>query len=210
LQLSSTGIVGIVFWYVTNAGKANEVIGANWGLSWGVVFMIPLLCGYLIFDILHTIYSMTLLGIRTNTIEDQVTKLAGPNLLMWEKISKVFYSKARPGRVYNPACAHAALTVFVIIIFMLVVPLFGYGKIFSVAHEASMPTGMLMIILGVLSALVIVGICFYYGMEILLKMRPKAEVFVSDLMSKQLHMYDEAKAKDMQKVLVKMEQFSNV
>lgn len=195
LQLSATAIVAIVSWYVTNSEVANETIKANWGLGWGVVFMIPLLCGYMIFDILHAIYSMTLLGTRTDTIEKQVAKLAGPNLLIWEQISKVFFSQPRPGGVYNPAWAHAILTMLVISAFMLVVPWSCYDILLNIAHKAGVYNPEWLINAGKLSALIIVCVCFFYGREVLQKMRPKAEIFLADVMTEQTRIYGETAVK---------------
>lgn len=191
LQLSATGIVAIVSWYITKSDVANETIKANWGLSWGVVFMIPLLCGYMIFDILHAIYSMTLLGARTEKIENQISKLAGPNLLLWEKIAKVFFSKWRPGGVYNPLWAHAALTLLVISAFMLGVPWYGYEILLTTPHKVGICNPEWWITFGKWSAVAIVGVCVFYGWEVLRKMRLKADTFVAGVMTEQTRIYVE-------------------
>jgi hypothetical protein len=190
LQLSATGILAIIYWYVSNPIGDFEMTALAWWMGFGIVFLVPVLCGYLVFDIVHTLYSMALLGARNEVIETQVAKIAGPNLMMWEKISKVFFSRWRPGGVRNPTWFHGLLSAVIIVILMGVVPVCFYWVLLSRADEAGVYSAPWWLGVGALSAVGVVGACFFYGIEVLLRMRPKADQFVTDLMAEQTRAND--------------------
>jgi len=107
----------------------------------------------------------------------------------------VCFSQRCSGGVHNPAWAHAILTVFVIIAFMLIVPWSCYEILLNIAHKAGVCNPEWLINAGNLSALIIVCVCFFYGREVLQKMRPKAETFVAGVMAEQTRIYGETAVK---------------
>jgi len=85
--------------------------------------------------------------------------------------------------------------MLVISAFMLVVPWSCYEILLNIAHKAGVCNPEWLINAGKLSALIIVCVCFFYGREVLQKMRPKAEIFVADVMTEQTRIYGETTVK---------------
>lgn len=183
LQIVATAVLALIYWYVTapvNTRIAVDVNPLAWRVALGVAILMPVLCAYLVFDVLHSLYALNLLGTRTSKLEVQVAEIVGPHLMIWERISTKFFSEPLPAGVWNPAYFHSGLAALVALSLMGVFPGLIYDVLWSSPVRVTIAYAEMWFLFGITTCVIVVGACFAYYWEVMRNMRRKAEHWLND------------------------------
>jgi hypothetical protein len=149
----------------------------NWWVWWLGTTIVPVMCHYLIFDIIESQYAMILLGERLATLEEEINEKVGRQLLIWESlVSPLFWQGLRPmPGVINPDW-FLSLFGFIIASFDAVaVPSLLYSILWKDRDPHSL--GMCAAIFcGVGLMVFSMGASLYCAWRVLLRMRGKPRV----------------------------------
>lgn len=181
LQLVVTAVVAVVAWWITLPADKPTMIDTDlnaWRAAVGGALLIPILCSYLVMDVLHDLYSLTLLGARTSRLEEQIAEIAGPNLMMWERIASVFFSKFKSGGVFNPAYFHSALAGLTALFLMVGFPLLVYLVLWFSPMRLKILYAEEWFVFCILFCVVVVVLCVVYYWHVLVQMRGLAEHWI--------------------------------
>ena len=182
LSVVLAGLYGVMGWVNTNYHSSPNMTTDVWSLALIGVFLINPICGYFLFDFLHSGYSLHLMGRRIEAIETQVEKEFGKNLLIWEKIAHPFSTEFRPAGVFNPSYFHVILTSIIFFFIMGVMP--GLGYLILLRYLLSSPTiygGVALAVASFISAIIFLASMFYADQSLRVAPRRMRE-FVANAM----------------------------
>ena len=170
-QLMGTAILAGGSYVVAHPDLAPSP--ANWWLWWTVATFIPVVANYLMFDVIEAQYSITLLGERMATIEEDVNHALGHRVLIWQSEAIApFWSKFRvTPQVINPDWFLSAFGAIIAIATAVLVPCLLYWNLWSIDHFAWSRAGA--VVLGVSLTIISVAVTFYVGKSVILGMPGK-------------------------------------
>ena len=193
MQLVSGGIIAAGSWVMLNIDPKKDMSIVQWWVSYGLVSMIPILCAYFIFDVLHSLYSMQLCGSRISSIERHISDIVGPNLLIWDSIPTILFRFNKIcladgiGAVNNSVFFHSILTFILFIIVIVVMPC--SILYYLLQHHSNMIgdfSARMSIALSTLSTILIAVACTFYGFQSLRKQRRKIDCYIKRLLEENL------------------------
>jgi hypothetical protein len=156
----------------------------NWWIWWLGATIIPVMCHYLIFDIIESQYAMILLGERLAVLEEEINEKLGRRVLIWDSlVSPLFWQGIRPmPGVLNPDWFLSFFSLIIAFFDAIAVPSLLYFLLWRVRNVHSL----------VMVAAVLCGIGFmafsmclslFCAWRVLLKMRGKPRVLFRQMAS---------------------------
>ncbi|HEV7516558.1 MAG TPA: hypothetical protein VGR07_09690 [Thermoanaerobaculia bacterium] len=179
-QLMGTAILAAAAYVIAHA----ELLPTqqNWWLWWLATTLIPVMANYLTFDIFESQYAMILLGERMATIEEDINRIVGRRILIWEVFgSPKFWEDFRPvPGVINPDWFLGSLGMIIAIYIEILVPAILYFFLWCLAEGW---TQHAIVIAGALLTVTLFSVSTYCGLKILLGMRGKPRAFFRAMLS---------------------------
>ncbi|HZF11899.1 MAG TPA: hypothetical protein VFE33_24195 [Thermoanaerobaculia bacterium] len=179
-QLMGTAILAAAAYVISNPATVPN--NKNWWLWWLATTLFPVMANYLIFDIIESQYAMILLGERMATIEEDVNRIAGCRLLIWETFgAPMFWQSFRPmPGVINPDWFLSSFGLIIATSMAVVIPSFLYYLLWNVSggstRHASVIAGLVIMIAAMAAS---VSCC----LKILLSTRGKPRAFFRQILS---------------------------
>lgn len=182
-QLVISAVFGSLIWLITNSASLVSLNEPRWYVLYTIWILINPTCAYLIFDFLHTTYSLIVLGARSRSIEIQIADYCGENLLIWEKISSYFYQKAFVGRLPNPN--HFQFVIFVMFVagVMGVLPYVIYWKLSHLDNPVAIWHPELLLATGIVISITMTVAVLGYTYIVYYPIRREAAKYVSNIMA---------------------------
>lgn len=132
----------------------------------------------MVFDTMHSMYSLKIMRARTKSIEDRVNKLLKQNILIWSKMDNLYFETFRPNGINNPGVFHSFVAVIMFITVMGLLPFWGYVVLYGHWREAHIEFPYILIYSGCLFTVFMLTSCIYYGIEVLLHVTRNVDDYI--------------------------------
>jgi hypothetical protein len=163
--------------YIISNSKILYPGRENWWIWWLGTTILPVMCHYLIFDIIESQYALILLGERLATLEEEVNERVGRRLLIWDSlVSPLFWQGPRPmPGVINPDWFLSLYGLIIAFFDAVALPSLLYGMLWRVRDSSSL--GMrAAIFCGIGFMALSMSVSLYCAWRVLLRMRGKPRV----------------------------------
>jgi hypothetical protein len=170
-QLMGSAILAVGAYVLSNATLFPN--HDNWWAWWVGATIVPILCHYLIFDVIGTQYAIILLGERVATLEEELNAYMERRLFIWETlVTPLFWRRFRPMQgVINPDWFLGFFGGVIAVFNSLLVPIFLYAVLWKIQPESLAMKSAIWGGLG--AAITFTCITLYAYWRVQLKMRGK-------------------------------------